>query len=49
MRSVLHGGLTPPALVADTTSIRRKNDDSCDEQTHAVKSGGREPAVVSGS
>jgi hypothetical protein len=47
MRSVLHGGLTPPALVADTTSVRRKNDDFCDEQTHVHKSGGRQPAVAS--
>jgi hypothetical protein len=45
-RYVHHGGLTPPALVADTTSIRRKNDDSCDEQTHVHKSGGRQPAVA---
>jgi hypothetical protein len=48
-KMLFHGGLTPPALVADTTSIRRKNDDSCDEQTHAVKSGERPPAMVSGS
>jgi hypothetical protein len=45
--SASHGGLTPPAaLGTGTTTIRRKNDDSCDEQTRAVKSGGRQPAVV---
>jgi hypothetical protein len=33
-------------LVADATTIRRENDDSCDEQTHVHKSGGRQPAVV---
>ena len=44
-KMLFHGGLTPPALVADTTSVRRKNDDFCDEQTHVYKSGGREPAV----
>jgi hypothetical protein len=47
VRNASHGGLTPPALVADTTSVRRKNDDFCDEQTHVYKSGGRQPAVAS--
>jgi hypothetical protein len=36
-------------LVADATTIRRENDDSCDEQTHVHKSGGRQPAVVFGT
>jgi hypothetical protein len=46
MRSALHGGLTPPALGAVTTTVCRKNGDFCDAQTHICKSGGRQPAVV---
>jgi hypothetical protein len=39
-------GAYAPALVAGTTSIRRKKDDFCGAQTHVRKSGGRQPAVV---
>jgi hypothetical protein len=45
IRYVCHDWLTQAAPVADTTSVRWKNDDFCDEQTHVYKSGGRQPAV----
>jgi hypothetical protein len=41
-----HGGLTPPALVAERTFAGEEND-FCGAGTHIHKSGGREPAVVS--
>jgi hypothetical protein len=39
-----HGGLTPPALVAERTFAGEEND-FCGAGTHIHKSGGREPAV----
>jgi hypothetical protein len=36
-RYLSHGGLTPPALGAVTTTVCRNNDDFSDAQTHAQK------------
>jgi hypothetical protein len=38
------GGLRPPLLCCNANVLRRKND-FCGAQTHAHKSGGRQPAV----
>jgi hypothetical protein len=42
---VSHGGLHHPLLVHCMASVDRKNNAFCDAQTHAPKSGGRQPAV----
>jgi hypothetical protein len=39
-----HGGLTPPALALRCERLPEKND-ICDAQTHAHRSGKRQPAV----
>jgi len=46
--SVTPGGLTPPALVSRAFA-RRRICDFYDAQTHMHRSGGRDPAVASGT